>query len=1117
MYSELYEIYRLNVGVEIKYARWQSVLTRICIEASANFRSDYATLFSRLLAVCQSLNIDHRPADRFRRNARLVLQKKRLPTKEEEKADLADLCHFVSQVTKSQIPDFLPQRIRPFSTEGTEKTVERQDLRGVLTEITDRKIFKCRLETIYGEYKVILRHYEDAESNFTATLYVGANVMLKDAEVQRGHSDVLMASMVILEPDYLIDVSTLTASIKPYGRSPLNYLLNILAPKTTNRHNMLGNLANQFLDDCVNHISDKPTKRESYRKNYAQYVLDYACLDDAEIDLDFFAEADRHYEHIHSVVSERFQANDVHIVRQNVLIEPSFVSLTLGLRGRFDLMTSDFHCILELKSGKCEEQYRTPIGPKEDHLLQMTLYGEMLRTNLSIDWNQLKTFLFYSRYPLLYNERPSARAIRDAMALRNSIIYLIHELMRNGISSVLPKLCPEYLNQNKLEGTYYDRYLRPQIEGLTAPLQALNGDPLLYAYFSAYLTFLQRELFLSKTSDNRVDSLRGFASSWTADLMAKQLAGNILTGLTIIEMVSDDDGSVTGVTFRIPPHDETFVPNFSIGEMIQCYETDSPEDNVAVHQLIKGVVSQLTERDVTITLSYKQCNYGLFKTERCYSLEHDSSDVPALQQMRNLYALLTTTQDRRNLILGRRRPQMDKTISLSGEYPESVHHIILAAKQAKDYYLLVGPPGTGKTNVALRSMVEEFLHMREAASCKANRSLLITAYTNRAVDEICGMLEGLCQKYSTLDYLRIGAKATCAGLYHDRLLCKRAENLPRRTDARRMLDQIPIVVGTVLTLTNQQILFTRKHFEAAIVDEASQLLEPQILGLMCAQHKGHVAIDKFIFIGDHKQLPAVVALPDAQTEVKESILEKICITNLRNSLFQRLNAYENKIGCRDFIGVLNRQGRMHPDISDFVNRHFYNNILQPVPLPHQQESLKWCVFDNQIERFVGTHRLGFIVVRQQKQIENLRANRPEAVAVCQLIRAICALYKNHDLTFNPAQSIGVIVPFRNQIATIRNILQKQRISQANEITVDTVECYQGSQRDYIIYSTTISQGYQLGILSNPQQVGNVFIDRKLNVAITRARKHFFMVGDPEVLSHSSIYKALIDASATFTI
>ena len=89
------------------------------------------------------------------------------------------------------------------------------------------------------------------------------------------------------------------------------------------------------------------------------------------------------------------------------------------------------------------------------------------------------------------------------------------------------------------------------------------------------------------------------------------------------------------------------------------------------------------------------------------------------------------------------------------------------------------------------------------------------------------------------------------------------------------------------------------------------------------------------------------------------------------------------------------------------------------------------------------------------------------------------------------------------------------IPETEEITIDTVERYQGSQRDIILYSTTISRSYQLDILSVPTQADGQLIDRKLNVALTRARKQLFIIGNAALLNQNTIYRQLIDSLRTF--
>ena len=134
-------------------------------------------------------------------------------------------------------------------------------------------------------------------------------------------------------------------------------------------------------------------------------------------------------------------------------------------------------------------------------------------------------------------------------------------------------------------------------------------------------------------------------------------------------------------------------------------------------------------------------------------------------------------------------------------------------------------------------------------------------------------------------------------------------------------------------------LFNIKHFDLAIIDEASQILEPNIIGLLTVRHAERRAIERFILIGDHKQLPAVVQQQDTlEAEETNNSLKDIHLLSCANSLFERLILTERAAGRTDFIGTLHKQGRMHPDIADFANRKFYaREQLECVPLAHQLE------------------------------------------------------------------------------------------------------------------------------------------------------------------------------------
>ena len=363
-----------------------------------------------------------------------------------------------------------------------------------------------------------------------------------------------------------------------------------------------------------------------------------------------------------------------------------------------------------------------------------------------------------------------------------------------------------------------------------------------------------------------------------------------------------------------------------------------------------------------------------------------------------------------------------------------------------------------------------------------------------------------------------------------------------RKEIYEKLAPVRVFAGTISSLCSQTELFSLKVIDVAIIDEASQVLEPQLLPLLCATtpvnrgdyNLNRLAIGKFILIGDHKQLPAVVSQPREMSRVTEDSLQAIGLTDCRNSLFERLHRLSSLQGTKNIVEMLHRQGRMHPSICEFVNRNYYNGGLDAVPLPHQQEPLAFGTRpdDDRWTAFVGGTRMAFISVQadkaeyytkiesKQEQTElaqglpgvgdSSKSNKREAETVARLVHTLCQLHSRSGIPFSPCKQIGIIVPFRAQIAMIRKALAERHIPDTADITIDTVERYQGSQRDIIIFSTTVSRPYQLSILSEPVMTDGREIDRKLNVALTRARKQFFMTGNETLLRNCTAYREFLD-------
>ena len=202
---------------------------------------------------------------------------------------------------------------------------------------------------------------------------------------------------------------------------------------------------------------------------------------------------------------------------------------------------------------------------------------------------------------------------------------------------------------------------------------------------------------------------------------------------------------------------------------------------------------------------------------------------------------------------------------------------------------------------------------------------------------------------------------------------------------------------------------------------------------------------------------------------------------------------------------------MHHDIALFPNYTFYNNQLKEVPLDHQTVNLPLIgTGKNGIDDLLATRRIAFIASETPQDSPTDKVNQNEADMIAAMVVRIYEKEKGNGFDVNT--TVGVIVPYRNQIAAVRKSIDHYGISILHGITIDTVERYQGSQRKYIIYGFTIQKYYQLNFLTNNvfEDLDGSIIDRKLNVAMTRAEEHLVMVGNPELLSNNFTFFKLIE-------
>lgn len=1085
-------------NLQAKYILLHKVLEQACYELTTGVTLSFANLFSRLDYICKEKKMT--PSDRYaiqtmRRNCNAAMGDRFQADMQEYLYDLRALVRFVSLGFEEDIPASIlpeiPHSNRPY--QGT-RLSHIPYVRASVTSWNDTQIFAATdsetdpfiiINYAKGGYDGDLLYLKDLLSE---------NLPLNLLDVRVDEENHYIPNLIVIHPDYLIDISSLAACFREYGHHPLNYFMNKIKPRANTAPILMGNLASQFLDDYINEQPQEPVSYpRTIKKFFAASALDFCTC---PLPADFHAQAQAQMMNIRSFVHDVLPHNIRNFNKKNTLLEASFICEKLGLQGRVDMMQKDFQVLIEQKAGKRDEYHRRH---KEDHFIQMMLYQGVLMYNFGQETVHMQTFLLYSKYADgLLIEHFAENLFRESIKLRN---YIIHNEMRLGdgaIGEIVDSLSTDLLNELQIGGKLWNDYQEPQLQ--TAINTLKRCTPLERAYFNRFFTFVSKEQILSKTGGSN-DASHGFAGNWHIPLHEKLEAGNILTGLTIQEKQSSGPGKGYDlIELHIPAQDEDFLPNFRTGDMVILYAYKE-EPDMRKQILMKGNILELQSDRMTLVLRNGQQNKDIISgKEEVFAVEHDFSDTSANNGFRGLYAFLSAQADRKELLLGVRPPAQLEGVKLNGDYGR-FNELILKEKQAKDYFLLVGPPGTGKTSCALRFMVEEALS-------EPDTSILLLSYTNRAVDEICAMLtdSGIADR---TPFIRIGNELSCDKRFVPYLLKYSLDDCPKLTDIQQKMARTRIFVGTTTAINNRLNLFTLKHFQLAIIDEASQILEPDLIGILSARHQQHNAIDKFVLVGDYKQLPAIAQQSAEEAAVTDLLLRNIGLEDCRNSLFERL--YKSSPDtCRS---ILHKQGRMHPAIAEFPNQTFYyREQLESVPLPHQLEETPYeagLTPQDTIDQLLLERRMVFIPAEAPDHLTcSDKTNPNEARIVATLLDHI---YRLTESRFDPNRTVGVIVPYRNQIAMIRKEIARLQLPALQDISIDTVERYQGSQRDIIIYSFTIQNFSQLNFLTaNTFQEGNFLIDRKLNVALTRARKQLLLTGNPHILGANITFYKLME-------
>lgn len=1033
------------------------------------------------------------------------------------KSDIHVISDFYCTIYNESVPDriaaILPELVydeREFDTSDIKLPTV---LRCIVLNVDDVFVTVELEAATKGQYRI---EYNTNEFSYLKKiLREGVQLNILNPSVK---DDIIKPRYIVVEPDFLIDVSSIASCFAEYGHHPLSFIVNKMRRKPLSQPIMLGNFAGSTLDDIIHTPEgENYSVNNSIRSNFKEKAVDFCTCPMFNADL-FVKNAKDQASNIVQAVDALFSEYDKNLA----ILEPTFVCEALGIQGRVDLMTVDFSLLVEQKSGKNSfiEWNKGEHGNRmmaDTHYVQLLLYLGVMMYNFQQKPDNVDVKLLYSRYAPhlgLVNVGFEHKTFAEAIKLRNQIVATEYAIANLGFDRFVNYITPNVLNEKQVTTDFYVRYLLPQLMEVTSPLQSMNECE--KSYFCNMATFSYRELLFGKVG-KKEGATGCTADLWRLPIEKKIESGNIYVGLKIIEKsASSTFNGYDTITLSVPDLGDDFLPNFRVGDMVFLYSYNADkEPDICSSLIYSGYLTKQTNKELEVRLGDGQKNPDLIDYySSTFAIEHAGTDASSSAEMRGLLEFVTAPKERKSLFLAQREPESDMNVKLSHSYDSSIDDILLKVKQAKDYFLLIGPPGTGKTHRATRFIVQEEL-------LKQDSNILLLSYTNRAVDEICSMLaEDL-----GIDFIRLGRAYSCDSRYK-RYLLSSALNIenPKLSDLKNKICSARVFVSTVSYLMSRPNIFMLKHFSLAIVDEASQILEPDLIGILTSHMMRNDVcdIDKFVMVGDYKQLPAVVLQSKNESQINDNVLNGIGFENSRMSLFQRLVYREKSQQREQFTGVLKKQGRMHPVIAEFPNKMFYaSENLEVVPCEHQIEkdlNYKKELAEDELAETLCKSRLEFFASPTcVNPAMSDKVNAYEAHLAAQIAARIAVFY---GADFDSRTTLGIIVPYRNQIALIRKEMEKvakdfPEISNTDNITIDTVERFQGSQRDVIIFSATIQQLYQLDFLTSNNFVENFdkggrIIDPKLNVVMTRAKKQLIIIGNEQVLVNDATYKALID-------
>ncbi len=549
---------------------------------------------------------------------------------------------------------------------------------------------------------------------------------------------------------------------------------------------------------------------------------------------------------------------------------------------------------------------------------------------------------------------------------------------------------------------------------------------------------------------------------------------------------------------------------FQSGKVVNvfCNARNTPEK-----QHVGGVINYVRDNTMVITLNSDDLPHWMDDPLLGVDVMFDEMTYRemefALKEV--IKAEKNRVSELREILLGYQAPVTRHRLAATGDRKpvpvlnESQHLALEKILQSNDVAIVHGPPGTGKTTTLVQAIVH---------TVTDEQQVLVTAPSNAAVDLLVDKLSE-----AGLNVLRIGHPARVTEQTLSKTLDARIamhphfrelRNLRRRMEQlkdmafkykrehgyserqqRRLLmqeaktlkadaDVLEFYIINDLLQSTQVIACTLvgvshptlrgKKYKTVFIDEAAQALEP-------ACWIPVLRAERVVLAGDHHQLPPTVKSFEAgKAGLSKTLFEK-CIQRHPQTAV-----------------MLQTQYRMHEDIMRFSANYFYDNKLRA----HESVATSLLEAGMKPFEFIDTAGCGFTEAHDPETLS--RYNDEEAQFLIKQVERLILHIGVEQWNF----SIGIITPYSAQVERLIKLAEasEELSTLASFTTINTVDAFQGQERDVIAISLVRS--------NEKSEIGFLGDIRRINVAMTRAKKKLIMVGDSATLSAHPFYLELLE-------